>query len=185
MTLFRSLAALSAVAVAACAAPKAETATDTAAATAPVVAAKPVLLDACVDAVMATKKGKIVKLEGKTEQNVHVYEFDVRGDDGEQYDIECDAAAGKVIEVETEVANARDTRFAAKMKVSQTDAEKTALAAYPGTITEVEFEIEPNGDASYEFDIVTADGREMKVEVDATTGQIVEANPELYQIGIE
>jgi uncharacterized membrane protein YkoI len=181
MTLTRSLAALSAVAMAACAAPKAETAAaDTMAA-----AAKPVLLDVCVDAVMATKKGKIVKLEGKTEQGVHIYEFDVRGDDGEQYDIECDAAAGKIVEIETEVASAKDPRFAAKAKVSQAEAEKTALAAYPGTITEVEFEIEPNGDASYEFDILMADGKEMKVEVDAATGQIVEANAELYQIGIE
>ena len=49
----------------------------------------------------------------------------------------------------------------------------------------VEISSEPNGDASYEFDIITKDGKEMKVEVDATTGKIVESSEELYQIGKE
>ena len=69
--------------------------------------------------------------------------------------------------------------------MSEADARKTALAAYPGDIVEVEYEIEPDGAASYEFDIKTKDGKEFKVEVDATTGKIVEANQEFYQIGKE
>ncbi|WP_204369055.1 PepSY domain-containing protein [Methylocucumis oryzae] len=52
-------------------------------------------------------------------------------------------------------------------------------------VVEVEYEIEPDGKASYEFDIKTKDGKEMKVEVDATSGEIVEANSELYQVGKE
>lgn len=49
---------------------------------------------------------------------------------------------------------------------------------------ETEYEIESNGDASYEFDIKTPDGKELKMEVDAATGKIVEnGEEEIYQIG--
>ncbi|OYY91912.1 MAG: peptidase, partial [Methylophilales bacterium 16-45-7] len=49
----------------------------------------------------------------------------------------------------------------------------------------IEYELEPDGKASYEFDILEADGEEIKVEVDATTGKIVEVSYENYQIGEE
>ena len=65
------------------------------------------------------------------------------------------------------------------------DAKATALAAHPGTVVEVEYELEPDGKASYEFDILEADKEEIKVEVDATTGKIVEVSYENYQIGQE
>ncbi len=50
---------------------------------------------------------------------------------------------------------------------------------------EVEYEIEENGDASYEFDIVNDKGVETKVEVDAATGKIIEVAIEEWEIGIE
>jgi len=71
------------------------------------------------------------------------------------------------------------------VKISEAEARQITLKRYPGEIIEVEYEIEPNGDASYEFDIRTKGGKEMKVEVDATTGKIVEESEELYQIGKE
>ena len=64
-------------------------------------------------------------------------------------------------------------------------AQKTALKKYPGEIVETEYEIEPDGAASYEFDIKTRSGKEMKVEVDATSGKIVEAGEEVWQRGSE
>ena len=42
-----------------------------------------------------------------------------------------------------------------------------------------------DGSLTYEFDIKTKTGYEIKVDVDAVTGQIEEANFELYEIGIE
>ena len=171
-----------AVLLVACAGTAAKPAADAAA---PVGVTAAASLDQCVNAVLATKPGKFVKLEGKTEGGVLVYEFDVRGSDGKDYDIECEAATGKIIEVETELKDAMAPEFAAKMKVTQAEAEKVALAAHPGTIIEVEYEMEPNGDASYEFDVLGADGKETKVEVDATSGKIVEANVEHFQIGME
>lgn len=139
----------------------------------------------CMAAALEERPGVIVKVEMKNEQAAHVYEFDIRGNDGSDWDIECNAHRGLVSEVEREVENANHPLFKAKAKVSEEDARQTALAIYPGQVTEVEYEIEPDGRASYEFDIDTTLNQEMKVEVDATTGEIVEASREVWQIGLE
>lgn len=139
----------------------------------------------CMAAALDERPGTIIKVEFKNEEGGHFYEFDIRGIDGSDWDVECNAHRGLVSEVEREVDSVNHPLFKAKMKVSEADARKTALAIYPGVITEVEYEIEPNGAASYEFDIDTKLNHEMKIEVDATTGEIVEANRELWQIGLE
>ncbi|HTO74004.1 MAG TPA: PepSY domain-containing protein [Gemmatimonadales bacterium] len=145
-----------------------------------------VTLSTCVAAVQAAHAGVMVKVEGKTESGRETYEFDVRSPDKTEWDVECDALSGKVIEVEQEVASASDEPFKGKVKVSEADARKTALAAHPGVIAEVEYEVEADGSASYEFDInPTGGGTQIKVEVDATSGKIVEDYPENWQIGVE
>jgi uncharacterized membrane protein YkoI len=141
-------------------------------------------LGKCVKAALIKHDGKIVKVEYKSEKKAGVYEFDVETPDGKAWDIECDAKTSKITEVEEEV-KADEARFAALAKVSEADAKATALAAHPGSVVEVEYELEPDGKASYEFDILEADGEEIKVEVDATTGKIVEVSYENYQIGQE
>jgi uncharacterized membrane protein YkoI len=139
-------------------------------------------VSACAAAVAKIHPGKIVKLEVKTEDKATVYEFDVQRADGTMWDIECLADSGKITEVEQEVA-ATDAKWIAKAKVSEADAKAAALKAQPGTVVEVEYEIEANGSASYEFDIKGADGKEYKVEVDATTGKVVESSVESVQVG--
>ncbi len=141
-------------------------------------------LGKCVKAALSKHDGKIVKVEAKSERKQLVYEFDVESKDGTAWDIECDAKTGKVTEVEQEV-KADDEKFKALAKISEADAKATALAKHPGTVVEVEYELEPDGKASYEFDILEADNEEVKVEVDATTGKIVETSYEVYQIGQE
>ena len=138
----------------------------------------------CVKAALSKHDGKIVKVEMKSEQKVAVYEFDIESADGTAWDIECNAKTGKIIEVEQEV-KADDAKFKAVAKVTEADAKATALAAYPGTVVETEYELESDGKASYEIDILEADGEEIKVEVDAVTGKVVEVSYEGYQIGKE
>jgi uncharacterized membrane protein YkoI len=141
-------------------------------------------LGKCVKAALSKHDGKIVKLEMKSEQKTAMYEFDIESADGTAWDIECNVKTGKITEVEQEVA-ADDAKFKALAKVTEADAKATALAAHPGKVVETEFELEPDGKASYEFDIEEADGEEIKVEVDTTTGKIVEVSYEVYQIGHE
>ena len=141
-------------------------------------------LGKCTKAALSKHEGTIVKVEFKSEKKRGVYEFDIESADGTAWDIECDAKSGKITEIEQEV-KADDAKFKALAKVSEADAKATALAAHPGTVVEVEYELEPDGKASYEFDITEADKEEIKVEVDGTTGKIVEVAYEEYQVGKE
>lgn len=141
-------------------------------------------LGKCVKAALSKHEGKIVKMEFKLENKSPVYEFDIESADGTAWDVECNAKTGKIIEIEEEV-KADDARFKALAKVTEAEAKATALAAFPGEVVETEYELESDGKASYEFDIVGANKQETKVEVDATTGKIVEHDEEVYQIGQE
>ncbi len=137
-------------------------------------------------AALDVKPGTVVKLEKKDERGVPIYEFDIVSPDGKEWDLECDAASGKITEVEQEVGSPDDPLFKAKAKISLEQAKKIALGAYPGEIVETEYEIEDNGDASYEFDIKIKNGSEVKLEVDAATGKIIEdKETEIFQIGKE
>ena len=97
----------------------------------------------------------------------------------------CDAAKAKIIEVEHEAASADSEEFKKNLKVTEAEAKAIALKAHPGNIEEIEYEIEANGDASFEIDIVNAQNIETKVEVDAATGKIIETATELWEIGVE
>ncbi|SMF96619.1 Uncharacterized membrane protein YkoI [Methylomagnum ishizawai] len=142
-------------------------------------------MEACLKAALAQREGEVVKLEFKDERGVPTYEFEILGKDGKSWELECDANEGKITEEEQEVDNAEAALFKAKAKITLEQAKAIALKAHPGEVVEVEYEIEADGSASYEFDIQTDQG-EIKLEVDAATGKIVEDNEkELYQIGKE
>ena len=135
-------------------------------------------------AALAKYPGQVLSLEAEIENGKPIYEFDIKGKDGKEWEVECDAKTGKLTEVEEEV-DIKDPRFASKAKVSLEEAKKTALTAYPGEIIESETSIEADGSVSYEFDIKTKDGKEIEVEVDAVTGKIIEVEEEVYQIGLD
>jgi uncharacterized membrane protein YkoI len=144
-----------------------------------------VSMEVCMKAAQAKHEGEVVKLELKDERGVPTYEFEILAKDGKSWELECDANTGKITEEEQEVDNAEAQLFKQKAKISLEQAKDIALKAHPGQVVEVEYEIESNGDASYEFDIMTDKG-EVKLEVDAATGKIVEDNQkEYYQIGKE
>lgn len=143
-------------------------------------------LETCLGAALAKKPGRAVKLEAKLEKGVLIYEFDIGSADGRAWDVECNTATGWIMEVEQELRTPDDPLFRTKSRLSEAQARRIALERCPGRIVEVEYEMEAHGFAAwYEFDIETADGRQMKVEVDSASGEIVEASEELYQIGRE
>jgi uncharacterized membrane protein YkoI len=141
-------------------------------------------LGKCLSGALNKHNGKVVKLEYKVEKKVAVYEFDIETPDGKSWEVECTVKDSILSEFEEEV-KADDPRFVALAKVTEEEAKATALAAHSGTVTEVEYELESDGKASYEIDILESDNEEVKVEVDATTGKIVEVSYENYQIGSE
>lgn len=142
-------------------------------------------MEACLDAALDTIPGHPRKLEMKMEGDDPVYEFDVEATaDGETYNVECNAEEGFVTEVERET-DANDPVFKKYAKVSEADARQTALDFVPGDIVSMEYEVGLEGGVNYEYDILNVHGREYKVDVDAVTGEIEEANLELYEIGTE
>ncbi|NOQ13969.1 MAG: hypothetical protein GQ583_05740 [Methyloprofundus sp.] len=142
-------------------------------------------LEKCISAIYKQKTGDLVKLEKLNVAGKPFYEFELRDANGFEWEFMCDVRSGKITETESEVKSVNSLAFKRHMKVTEEDAAKIALKTYPGVIKEVEYEIEDNGDATYEFDIVNSQGVETKVEVDAATGKIIEVAIEEWEIGEE
>ncbi len=141
-------------------------------------------VEVCLDAALDTIPGQARKLELKMEGDDPTYEFDIQAEDGTTYNVECNAEEGFVTEVEREVS-ADDATFKKYAKITEAQARTIALDFNPGKIVANEYEIGTDGSVTYEFDIQTVAGYEIKVDVDAATGEIEEANIELYEIGME
>ncbi len=144
-----------------------------------------VKVEQCLDQAYDRIPGYARKLEFKIEGDDPIYEFDIESKkDGSTYNVECNAEEGYIIEVEREVS-ADNKLFKDAAKVSIDQARVTVLNIHPGKIVNEEREIGMDGSFTYEFDIKTNAGYEIKVDVDAISGEIEEANFELYEIGIE
>ena len=144
-----------------------------------------VSIETCLDAALDTIPGNARKVELKIEGDDPVYEFDIEAEaDSAMYNVECNAEEGILVEIEKEVS-ANDKTFKKLAKVSEADARDIALTVHPGDVVSVEYEIGFEGNATYEFDIQSIHGYEVKVDVDAATGTIEEANIEIYEIGGE
>lgn len=144
-------------------------------------------LEACLAAAQEIRSGTFLKLEylDPSAEGSPAYEIELRAADGREWEFMCDAARGTIFEIEQEAKSADDPLFKAGAKVSLDDAMETVLKLYPGEIEEIEYEIEANGDASYEMDVVDGGGTEFKIEVDAATGAIIEVAVEHWEIGEE
>lgn len=142
-------------------------------------------LESCIQAVKKEKAGDLLKLEKLNVAGKGAYELEVRDVNRNEWEFICDADSGKVTEKESEVADPDSQAFKKNVKVTEEDAAAIALKANPGTIQEVEYEVEENGASSYEFDIISDKGVETKVEIDAATGKIIETAIEEWEIGEE
>jgi uncharacterized membrane protein YkoI len=145
----------------------------------------PQQFERCLGNVLEKKPGQTLKVELKLEADKEVYEFNVRGTDGHDWDLECQKATGDIIEIEQEVAHPNHPLFKANVKFNEKEAREIALARFGGEIVEVEYEIEDDGSSSYEFDIDDGSDQQIKLEIDAATGEIVEVNHEIWQVGLE
>jgi uncharacterized membrane protein YkoI len=142
-------------------------------------------IDACVDAVQKQKSGELVKLEKLNVAGKPYYELEIKDSKGVDWEFMCNAKTGKITETESEVSSVDKEAFKKNLKVTEKEAISIVLKEYPGSVQEVEYEIETNGDASYEIDIVNDKGVETKVEVNAANGKIIEVSTEEWEVGEE
>ncbi|MEM7469641.1 MAG: PepSY domain-containing protein [Pseudomonadota bacterium] len=142
-----------------------------------------VSIEQCLDAALEVVPGHARKVELKIEGDDPIYEFDIDSPTG-KFNVECNAEEALIFEIEREVS-ADNALFKSLAKVSEADARAFALSVHPGKVVSSEYEIGQDGSATYEYDIQTDVGYEIKVDVDAVTGKIEEANIEVYEIGPE
>lgn len=144
--------------------------------------AAPTALDNCVKAALDKHPGKLMSLSSEIEDGKSQYEIDIQGQDGFGWEAECDAATGKINRIEREIrANANE--FKSKAKVRLDAAIKIALDKYPGDVLNTEYDMEDDGEISYEFVIRTNAGKMIEIEVDAVTGKLAGEEEVLYRIG--
>ncbi|HSI22469.1 MAG TPA: PepSY domain-containing protein [Methylophilaceae bacterium] len=144
--------------------------------------AAPTALDNCVKAALDKHPGKLASLSSEIEDGKSQYEIDIQGQDGFGWEAECDAATGKINRIEREIrANAKE--FKSKAKVRLDAAMKIALDKYPGDVLNTEYDMENDGEISYEFVIRTSPGKTVEIEVDAVTGKLAGEEEVLYRIG--
>lgn len=142
-------------------------------------------LESCVTAVQASKEGQLVKLEALTKNGDDIYSIELVDGQGQEWEFTCDVASGKIVYLESEVDSASDPAFKKLANLDEAKAVSIALAAFPGEVEEVEFELKSDGQPVYEVDIESESGEEAKVEVSAVDGKILETATEKWEIGIE
>jgi len=141
-------------------------------------------IDKCVSAALGKYPGHILTMESEVEDNRVVYEFDIKTKAGQEIEIECDAINHTLGDFEVELAG-DDPKFTSAVKLSEQEAKDIALKKYNGNVVDVEYAME-NNVPTYEFDIFVKDkGHEFEVEVNGLTGEIIETEIELYDIGLE
>ncbi len=93
----------------------------------------------------------------------------------------CGTVAAGMLLVTSAIGAHSAQSVPAAVNLDTTAAIETALKEVPGTVHKTELERE-NGRMIYEIEIVTADGQEMEVEIDAETGAIlkIEADDDSY-----
>ncbi|MEW8534224.1 MAG: PepSY domain-containing protein [Candidatus Thiodiazotropha endolucinida] len=145
------------------------------------------MLEECLSAASQIKSGDFIKVEylNPSAEGRPTYEIEVRTPKDQEWEFMCDASSGLIYEIEQEVDTADHSLFKKHAKISVKQASEAVLELYPGKIEEIEYEIEDNGDASYEIDVVDEAGTEFKVEVDAVSGKVIEVHVEKWEIGEE
>ena len=140
--------------------------------------------------------GTVNEVELEDENGTIVYGFEVVSTDGTQQDVKVDAQTGKIVKVEVddeengkendEEENDTQTQaeLAKQAKITEEQATKIALEKVPGTVNEVELEDE-NGTIVYGIEVVSTDGTQQDVKVDAQTGKIVKVEADDVENGEE
>ena len=144
-------------------------------------------MEQCLATVLNQAGGKVGRMKLEIEAGRPLYEFKVEGDDGHEREAECDANTGEIVGMHREVSR-QDPSFGQSAKVIETDARRIAAERHPGRVTGSERLLDHRGRPIYEVEIATADGREIEVMVDATSGEVLgvedeQAEHTVYEIG--
>jgi uncharacterized membrane protein YkoI len=144
-------------------------------------------INGCLAAAKKTKEDTdFLKIEELLYKKEIIYEIEARDHKGVVWEFECRAeGGGTIFKVTREVESTSDPLFKEAGGVSEEDARAKALAEYPGTLIETEYERVIPGNALYEFDIIGKHGQIHRVEVSAVSGEIIDVLLEEWEISWE
>jgi uncharacterized membrane protein YkoI len=102
-----------------------------------------------------------------------LFEFEIHTTEKHESEVHIDAITGEVFKVTEESGKVSSNKNAmlTNAKISFDEAESTALGRVNGAVVFAAIEKE-RGKVLYEFEIITADGKESTVHVDSATGQV-------------
>ena len=113
---------------------------------------------------------EMAKLE--REKGKLLFEFEIHNAKNAEVEIHVDAVTGEIFDAKEEGGgSAKEKAMFDQIKVSMDVAEQTALSKVAGAVVEAKIERE-RGKILYEFEIITADGNETNVHVDAINGEV-------------
>ena len=134
--------------------------------------------DEAINAALEKVPGTVGEVELEDEKGTIVYEIELVSTDGTEHEVEVDAQTGEVLKVEAdddeneEEDSQNQDKLAKQAKITEDEAINTALEKVPGTVNEIELEVE-NGTVVYEIEVLSTDGTEQEVIVDAQTGEVL------------
>lgn len=122
---------------------------------------------------LAKVPGNVEEAKLEREKNKLLFEFEIHDAQMAENEISVDAVSGDVLEVKKEKGNgsAKESQLFNQAKISMDDAESAALAKFSGAVFAARLESE-RGKTLYEFEIITSDGKQATIHVDAVNGQI-------------
>ncbi|MEE9157739.1 MAG: PepSY domain-containing protein [Gammaproteobacteria bacterium] len=139
-------------------------------------------INACMNAAYRIqKRSGFIKLEQLQFKDHVVYEIEVQDPKGNNWELSCLADTGSIYQVAREVDKS-DPSFTDTARISEKDAYAKARAWFPGDVGETEYEVRDQGPPLYEFDVVNRYGQTTRIEINAVTGEIVEAFVENWEI---
>ncbi|OCA92873.1 PepSY domain-containing protein [Pseudobacillus wudalianchiensis] len=128
-------------------------------------------------ALYTSKGGTVTDIELESDEGSKKYDIEILKQNRE-FDIEIDAATGKVMKYNEEIQSKNDSEEKdfkqqnLSPNVSLEEAKKIALDRVKGTVTEAELEDDHNR-LVYEFEISTANDHEIEVKVNAENGKVL------------
>lgn len=119
--------------------------------------------------------GSVVKSYLENEHGTLVWDITVKDAQGATHDVLVDATTGQIVtaKAESEGDDNEAPIDPAQAKITQAQAEQTALGAYPGgSVIKAKLDSE-NGTLVWDVEVKDSKGASHDVKVDATTGQVV------------
>lgn len=138
---------------------------------------------ACLQSALEMQPGKVLAVKEETENEAKLYEFHIVATNGSRWQLECNAATGRVVEINHDIDVEKDQTQRADFDrmawVDEAKAKDLALKKVPGQIIDVKREFEMPRDNLYgtktpvfEVTVKSDKGEEVEVEINAMTGQV-------------